>query len=80
MDSLSEGGVINSAINVYFCIFLQSCYVCGCRFVVNAWFLINRSAMFIVCVHEYSALKNFNSKLCSNYHSILTNSMVQGLE
>lgn len=84
MDSLSEGGVIISAITVYFCIFLQSWYLCGCRVVVNAWFLINSSAMFIVCVHEYSVLKNllqiFNSKLRLNYHSILTKSMVQGLE
>lgn len=58
MGSLSEGVVINSAINVYFLIFLQSCYLCGCRFVVNAWFLINSSAVFTVCVQEYFVLKN----------------------
>jgi hypothetical protein len=67
MDSLSEGGIINSAINVYFHIFLQSSYLCGCRFVVNAWFLINSSAMFIICVHEYSVLKNLLQILTLNY-------------
>jgi hypothetical protein len=67
MDSLSEVIVINSAINVYFLIFLQSCHLFDCRFVVNAWFLINSSAMFTVCVREYSVLKNLLQILTLNY-------------
>lgn len=67
MDLLSEGDVINSDINVYFLIFLQSCYLCGCRFVVIARFVINSSAMFTVCMHKYYVLKNLLQILILNY-------------